>query len=115
MLSPRFWDNQSTAQVGQSYASLIFAGEVVLFPWMLLVLMREDVQSAFAQANNKSRPLLEWGMAVFVMLIMFGAVHVPVENRLPNRCLFHQSQTSGNRDYERTDLRPGGGAGVDGY
>ena len=68
---------------GAMLTFVFFVGEVVLLPWMFLILMRADVRSAFAHAQNKPRPLVEWGMTVLVLLIMLcPQVRLPFENRL---------------------------------
>jgi serine/threonine protein kinase/preprotein translocase subunit SecD len=74
--------------VGAVLTFLLFAGQVLLLPWMLLMLMRDDVRSAFAHAQNKPRPLVEWGILVSVLLVMFGQVRLPFENCLKTGVYF---------------------------
>lgn len=83
--------------VGAMLTFLIFAGQVLLLPWMFLMLMRADVRSAFTHVQNKPRPLVEWGMTVLVLLVMFGQVRVPLENRLKTGVYFTNLRISENR------------------
>ncbi len=80
--------------VGAMLTFLLFAGQVLLLPWMFLMLMRDDVRSAFTHAQNKPRPLVEWGILVLVLLVMFGQVRLPFENRLKTGVYFTNHRIS---------------------
>lgn len=73
---------------GATLTFLVFAGQFILLPWMFLVLIRDDVRSAFAHAQNKPRPFVEWGMTAIVLLIMSSYVRIPLENRLKTGVYF---------------------------
>jgi serine/threonine protein kinase len=79
---------------GATLTFLLFAGQIILLPWMYLVLMRDDVRSTFAHAQNKPRPFVEWGMTVIVLLIMFSYVRLPFENRLKTGVYFTNHRIS---------------------
>ena len=74
--------------VGAILTFLIFAGEVILLPWMFLVLMRDEVRAACREPSRRPRPLVEWGLVVMVVLIMAGGVRLPLPNRLQTGIYF---------------------------
>ncbi len=74
--------------VGAMLTFLIFAGEVILLPWIFLVLMRDEVRTACLEPSRRPRPLVEWGLVVLVVLIMAGGVRLPLPNRLQTGVYF---------------------------
>src|SRR5262249_38900618 len=68
--------------LGALLTFLLFGGQVVLLPWMYLVLMRRGAWTAFAAGGKQSRPWIEWSVVVVILLIMAGALRLPLENRL---------------------------------
>jgi serine/threonine protein kinase len=74
--------------MGAVLTFLLFAGQIILLPWMYLILTRDEVRSAFVHAQTKPRPFVEWGLTVMVLLIVFSYVRIPCENRLKTGVYF---------------------------
>ncbi|HMP82256.1 MAG TPA: hypothetical protein PKA41_06050 [Verrucomicrobiota bacterium] len=69
------------SRVGAFFTLAVFLAQLALLPWMYLVLIRDDVKQAFMSLKHKSRPWLEWGLTALVVLIMAGAIRLPLKNR----------------------------------
>jgi serine/threonine protein kinase len=66
---------------GALFMFLFFLGQVVLLPWMLLVLLNRDVRAACLRPGRRPGRLFEWGTLAIVLLIMAGALRLPWPNR----------------------------------
>ncbi len=79
---------------GAVLAFLIFAAQVILTPWMFLILSRGPVRADFATKERRSSPFAEWGLLLVVVLVMAGAVRLPVPNRLQTGICFADSSVT---------------------
>lgn len=73
---------------GAMLTFVVFGAEVVLLPWMFLVLMRDKVRAVFVQQSARPRPFVEWGLSVLVVLVMAGAIRLPIANPLKTGIYF---------------------------
>jgi len=77
---------------GAVLAFLFFAAQVILTPWMFLILSRGLVRADFATKARRPSPFAEWGLLLVVVLVMAGAVRLPAPNRLQTGICFADSR-----------------------
>ncbi len=66
--------------LGAMLTFLLFCTQVVLLPWMMLVLLNEQTKAACCQPKPRPRPWLEWCTLALMLLIMAGTVRLPWAN-----------------------------------
>jgi predicted Ser/Thr protein kinase len=65
---------------GAAFNFIFFGAQILLLPWMFLILKRADVRAVCLQPSPRPRPFAEYAMVALVTLILFGGVRLPFSN-----------------------------------
>ena len=76
---------------GAGLAFLFFAAQFILTSWVFLILSRGPVRAEFVKKDRRPSPFAEWGLVLVVILVMAGAVRLPIPNRLQTGICFGDS------------------------